>query len=143
MSYKLEAVEVWAVDVINRPGMLARVLEALSNAGAQLEFLVARQASPNTSRVFVAPIKAARQKRAAADVGLVRAGGLYAFRVVGPDAPGLGAKITRAVAAKGINLRGASAAALARKTAFYLAFASDADRKAAMKAVKAALRRRG
>lgn len=142
MSYKIERVDVWAVDTVNRPGMLARLLEAVSHAGGQLEFLVARQVTANTSRVFLAPIKGVRQKTAAQDVGLSPARGMFAFRVVGPDVPGLGARITRAVAAKGINLRGASAAGMAKKVMLYLACASEADMIAAMKAAKAALRKK-
>jgi len=122
MSYTVKKVEVWAGDIRNKPGMLARVLEALSGAGAQLEFMVARRVTSESSRVFVAPIKGAKQKRAAQDVGLVPASGMYAVRIDGPDRPGLGAEITRSVADKGLNLRGASAAAIGKKTVFWLAF---------------------
>lgn len=139
MAYKIGIVEVWAGDILNRPGMLARVLESLSNAGAQLEFLIARKASPSTSRVFLAPIKTKKQKQAADDVGLARAKNLFSLRIEGPDKAGLGARLTRAVAARGINLRGASAAAMGRKTVFYLAFDRQADLKPAAAAIRKAL----
>lgn len=139
MAFSIKPVEVWAGDILNRPGMLARVLEALSNAGAQLEFMIARKASDRTSRVFVAPLRTAKEKRAAADIGLVSAKGLHAFLVEGPDRKGLGARITREVASKGINLRGASAAAVGKKARFYLAFTSAAEMKAAMAAAKKAV----
>lgn len=139
MAYEISKVDVWAVDIVNRAGMLARVLEALRNAGAELEFMIARRAAETTSRVFVAPIKGAKQKAAAKDVGLVPATKLYCLRIEGPDRAGLGADITRAVADQGINLRGASAAAVGKKSMTYLAFESEADLAAAKKIVKKAL----
>ena len=136
MPYTIKKVEVWAGDILNRPGMLARVLEALTNAGAQLEFMIARRLNEKTSRVFLAPIKGVKQHRAASDVGLVRASGMHSLRIEGPDRAGLGARITRAVADRGINLRGASAASMGRKAVFYLAVESEANLKEAMRVVR-------
>ena len=130
MSYQIRPINVWAVDVRNRPGMLARVLEALSNAGAELDLLVARRVTENTSRVFAAPISGPAQSRAAADVGMNPASGMYAISVEGPDRAGLGAGLTRAFAAAGLNLRGVSAARIGPRCAIYLGFESAADAKA-------------
>jgi len=139
MAYTVKKVEVWAGDVANRPGTLARVLEALAQAGAVLEFLVARRVTENTTRVFVAPLKGKKQKQMAGDVGLVPAPGMHTIRIEGPDRAGLGAQVARAVAADGINVRGASAAGLGRKSVFYLAFKTENDAKAAASAVRKAL----
>lgn len=131
MPYTVRNVEVWAADVLNRPGMLARMLEALSNAGAQLEFMVARQRTENSARVFVAPIKGKKQKQAASDVGFVPATGMYAIRVQGNDRAGLGAEISRAVASAGINIRGAAAATIGRQCVINFGFKSADDAKKA------------
>ena len=139
MPYTIKKVEVWAADVQNRPGTLARILEGLSQVGAQLEFLVARRVSENTSRVFIAPLKGKKQKQMANDLGLVSAAGMHSFRIEGPDRAGLGGQITRTVAADGINIRGASAAAIGRKGVFYLAFKTEDEATAAAKAVRKAL----
>ena len=136
MPYTINKVNVWATDVPNQPGTLARVLEGLSNAGAQLEFMIARKVDESISRVFVAPIKGAKQHRAASDVGLTRAAGMHSLRIEGPDRAGLGAEITRAVSEKGINLRGASAAAIGRKAVLYLAVESEQNLKEAMRVVR-------
>lgn len=136
MAYTINKVEVWAGDILNRPGTLARVLEGLTNAGAQLEFMVARRVNEGSSRVFLAPIKGTKQQRAASDVGFARAKGMHSLRIEGPNRAGLGAEITRAVAGKGINLRGASAAAIGRKAVFYLAVETEQARKDAMRAVR-------
>jgi hypothetical protein len=139
MSYTINKVDVWATDIPNRAGTLSSVLEGVSNAGAQLEFLIARKVDDSTSRVFAAPIKGPKQQRAAASVGLARAAGMHSLRIEGPDRAGLGAKITNAVAEKGINLRGASAAAIGKKAVFYLAVESEQDLKSATQAVRKVL----
>ncbi len=141
MPYTINKVDVWAGDILNRPGVLARVIESLTNAGARLEFMIARRVNDKTSRVFLAPLKGAKQHRAASDVGLVRASGMHSLRIEGPDRAGLGAAITRAVADKGINLRGASAAAIGKKAVFYLAMESEQSLREATQVVRKLLRK--
>jgi hypothetical protein len=143
MAVSIKRVEVWAADIMNRPGMLARVLEALASGGANLEFVIARRVSEDTSRVFVAPLRGAKQLRAAADVGLSRAAGMHAIRVEAPDRPGLGAKITRAIAAAGLNIRGLSAAAPKKQSVCYVAFARADEAERAVKVLRKALAARG
>ena len=60
---------------------------------------------------------------------------LHSLRIDGPDKPGLGAKITAALAEGGINLRGLSAVVIGKRFALYLAFDRSAD---ATKAVRLA-----
>lgn len=139
MPYTIKKVDVWAADIPNRPGTLARILDAVSEAGAQLEFMIARRVDDRTSRVFVAPLKGAKQQRAGTAAGLARAQGMHSLRIEGPDRAGLGAKITQAVANDGINLRGASAAAIGRKAVFYLAVQSEKQLKDAMRAARKAV----
>jgi len=141
MAYTINKVDVWAADIPNRAGTLSGILESMSNSGAMLEFMIARKVDENTSRVFVAPIKGAKLQRAAKKAGLGRAEGMHSLRIEGPDRAGLGAKIAQAVAEKGINLRGASAAAMGKKAVFYLAVESDKDLKSASAVVRKALRK--
>ena len=101
--------------------------------------MIARRATAHTSRVFLAPLKGKKQKQAAEDVGLVPADGMHAFRIEGPDRGGLGAEITRAVAKAGINIRGASGAAIGRKVVFYLAFEKESELQDAMKTARKVL----
>jgi UTP:GlnB (protein PII) uridylyltransferase len=112
----------------------------MSEAGASLEFMIARKVDDSTSRVFVAPVKGAKQKHAARNVGLAPASGMHALRIEGTDKAGLGAKITEAVADTGVNLRGASAAGIGKKALFYLAVESEEALKQASKAVRSALK---
>jgi hypothetical protein len=142
MAYSVKKVEVWAGEIADRPGGLAGTVEALSGAGANLEFIVARRApdKPGTGVVFLTPIKGAKQKGAAQANGLATTDSLHSVRVEGADKAGLGAKMTNALAEAGINLRGLSAAALGRRGVSYFAFDSAADADAAIRVLKKALK---
>ena len=141
MAYGIAKTTVWAGDVLNRAGQLARVFEALAAAGANLEFVVARRVSANTSRIFVAPLRTVRERRAAADVGLVPADRMHVLRIDGPNRAGLAAIVTRAAADAGINVRGFSGAVLGTKLVCYLAFESEPDAGLALRAIRKSLAR--
>jgi hypothetical protein len=142
MAYSVKKVEVWAGEIADRPGGLADKIQSLSNAGANLEFIIARRAAdkPGTGVVFVTPIKGAKQKSAAQGTGLASTDSLHSVRVEGPDKAGLGAKMTQAISEAGINLRGLSAAALGRRAVSYLAFDSAADADSAVSILRKALK---
>ena len=101
--------------------------------------MIARKKDEGMSRVFIAPIKGTKVQKAAAAAGLTKATGLYSLRIEGPNKPGVGAKITGAIAEQGINLRGASAAGLGKTALFYFALNSEEDLKAATAAARKAV----
>lgn len=136
MTLQVSRVVVWAVDVPNQPGTLARVMEALRDAGANLEFVIARRVTEETSRIFVAPLKGAKVLRAARAAGLAEAAGMHALRLETPDRLGLGAELARALADRGLNIRGFSAAAVKKQCLCYIAFESESDATAAAKILK-------
>jgi hypothetical protein len=141
MALKVTRVDTWAATIEDRPGGLARKLKALAEGGANLEMVIARRTPerPGEGVVFVAPLKGAKQSRAALAAGFARAEALHTVRAAGPDKPGLGARIAQALAQAGVNLRGLSAAALGKKCVVYLALdtTDDAGRAAAvMKKIK-------
>jgi hypothetical protein len=140
MSFKVTKMEVWSGEIQDRPGGLAGVLRQLADANADLEMAVARRQPerPGAGIVFLGPVKGRKATAAAAVAGLSPAPGVAALRVEGANRPGLGAKMTGAIADSGINLRGLSAAVLGSRFVAYMAFdgAEDADR--AAKAIKAA-----
>jgi hypothetical protein len=142
MAYTIKKVDVWAGEIPDRPGGLADKLAGLGDAGANLEFIVSRRApdKPGTGVVFLTSIKGAKQKKAAQEGGLATTDSLHSVRVEGPDRPGLGTKMTRALADAGINLRGVSAAALGRRAVTYFAFDSAADADTAMRTLKKTLK---
>jgi hypothetical protein len=141
MAYDIKKVDVWAGEIADRPGGLGATVEALSNAGANLEFLVSRRAPdrPGTGVVFLTPVKGTKQNAAQSAV-LSTTDSLHSVRVEGPDKPGLGTQLTRALSDAGINLRGVSAAALGRRMVTYLAFDNAADADKAIRVLRKALK---
>ena len=87
----------------------------------------------------MAPLTGAAQARAAKAEGLAKATNLHSVRVVGPDKPGLCARITAAIADAGINMRGVSAAALGRRSVVYFAFDTAAEATKARRVLKKVL----
>jgi hypothetical protein len=141
MAYTISKVDVWAGTIEDRPGGLAGKLEAVSEAGANLEFVIARRCpeKAGTGVVFLAPLQGASQTRAAKKAGLSKATSLRSIRLEGPDKPGLGTEITRLLADAKVNLRGLSAAAFGRRSVVYFAFDNSADAAKAGRVLKKAL----
>jgi hypothetical protein len=142
MAYSIKKVEVWAGEIDDRPGGLAGKLEGLAKAGANFEFMISRRSpeKPGTGVVFLTPIRGSKQKSAAQESGLSTTDTLHSVRVEGPDRPGLGTKMTRALADAGINLRGVSAAAIGRRAITYFAFDGGADADNAIKILRKTLK---
>lgn len=139
MALKVSKVDVWVGALKDRPGALAGKLRALADAGAELEFLIARRApdKPGAGVVFLTPLKGAKQLAAAKKAGLRKTRSLNSVQIEGPDKPGLGAKLTEALAAKGINLRGLSAAVIGKRFVMHLALDSAAEAAKAVRTLKA------
>jgi len=135
MALKAAKQDVWAAGLVDQPGSLAGKLKALADAGANLEFVIARRTDSKKKEgvVFVTPIKGAKQAAAARKAGFKKTKSLHSVKAEGPDKPGIGARITGALAEAGINLRGLSAAAIGRKMICHIAFDKAAD---AAKAIK-------
>jgi hypothetical protein len=141
MKLDVSRTDTWAATIDDRPGELAEKLAALTAAGANLEFIIARRAPERRGSgvVFVTPLKGAKQVKAAKAAGFEKTASLHSLRVEGADKPGMGAKLTQALAKAGINLRGFSAAAIGKRYVTHLAL--DSAREAARAA--AVLRRLG
>lgn len=138
MSLIVQRTSVWAASIEDRPAGLAEKLTALNGSGAHLEFILARRAPemPGHGVVFIAPLKGVKQMRAADKAGFFPTEALHALRVEGQDESGLGQRLTEALAAANLNLRGFSAATLGRKFVAYLAFDEDEETRAAMRILK-------
>jgi hypothetical protein len=134
---KAQRVDTWAVSIADKPGALAAKLKALSTAGVNLEFVIARRApeKPRTGVIFVTPIKGPKQCGVAGAAGFKKARNLHTVRIEGPDKRGQGAQLAQALAAKGLNLRGMSAAAIGKKFICHIAVDSEADAAKVMRAV--------
>jgi hypothetical protein len=138
MKLKIAREDVWAASIKDRPGGLAGKLAALTEAGANLEFLIARREAsrPGTGVVFVTPLKGAARIKAAKKAGFAKSRSLHSLRVACPDKKGLGVRLTRALAKAGVNLRGLSAAAIGKLCVVHLAFDTAGDVRKAMAVLK-------
>ncbi|MCE9554618.1 MAG: amino acid-binding protein [Planctomycetes bacterium] len=138
MALQVTKHEVWAGDLRDQPGDLARVLTAIGTAGGDLECVIARRQpdAPGMGVVFVTPVKGKKVQQAAVLVGLCRAENIATLRVEGPDKPGLGGQMMSAIGDAGINVRGVTSAVLGNKFVAYIGFDSDAEAATAAKALK-------
>ena len=138
MKVDVSCVDVWAASMEDRPGGLAQKLDALAQAGADLEFVIARRSSacPETGVVFVTPIKGPRQIRAARKAGFEKTKSLHGIRISTGNKPGYGAELTKQFAEAGLNLRGFSGAAVGNRAVIHVAFDSEADVRKALHLLK-------
>ena len=138
MSLTVTKVDVWAAQIEDKPGGLAKLLGTLAGAGANLECVIARRDPSNAGKgvAFLTPVKGAVRKAATAE-GLKPAEKLATLKVEGNDAPGIGSRIMSAIADAGVNLRGVSGAVVGRKFVVYLGFDEKADADKAARVLKA------
>ena len=128
MPMQIRRVQVWSVEISDRPGAAAAKLAYLNQAGADLEFLFTRPnpAKPNTSVLFLAPITGPEQIQAARAAGFAPDVNVAMLCVEGENHLGMSYEIMSSLAVAGINLRGLAVSCIARRFAAYLAF-DDAD----------------
>ena len=134
MALTVERVDVWAASIKDQPGGLANALAPLSEAGADLEFVISRRAPdmPGSGVVFLTPLRGDAQTVAAAKAGFAIAESLHSVRVEGDNRAGIGAELTKKLADAGINLRGLSAAVIGPRFIMYLAVDTSEDAEKAM-----------
>jgi hypothetical protein len=129
MDLIVERVDVWAATIRDEVGGLAHLLTGLKEAGADLDFIIARRAAekPGTGVVFVTPLRGDREVAAAADLGFNATSSIHSLRIEGENEPGVAAGITKKLAAAGINLRGLSVAVIGARFILYIGLDTDAD----------------
>ncbi|MGA9268065.1 MAG: ACT domain-containing protein [Rhodomicrobium sp.] len=133
----VEHVDAWAATIEDKAGGLAPLLAALREAGADLQFIIARRAEPGKGVVFITPLQGDREIAAAAEVGFNVAHTLHSVRVMGFDRPGVAAELTQKLADGGINLRGFSLSVIGRQYLAYAAVDSLSDANKVIEILKA------
>ncbi|MBN2296867.1 MAG: hypothetical protein JXM70_30860 [Pirellulales bacterium] len=138
MSLIVEHVDVWAATIPDRPGGLADKLAPLAEAGADLQFAIARRApdKPGTGVLFVTPLQSEAETSAGAQAGFAVADSLHSLRVEGDNKSGIGVLIAKTIADAGINLRGLSAAVIGDRFTMYLALDTVDDAQKAMSLIQ-------
>jgi hypothetical protein len=124
MDLIVEKEDVWIASLEDKPGALAGKLTALADAGADLDFVIARRSPerPGMGVVFVTPLNGDAELKAATAIGFSAINRLHSVRVEGVNEAGISGKITDKLAAAGINLRGFSAAVIGTRFVLHLAF---------------------
>ena len=132
----VDRVELWAASIPDNPGELSKKLAGLKNAGADLDFIIARRdhERPGYAVLFIDPLRREREMTAAQALGFTASKSVYSVRVEGDNRPGIAADITQRIAEAGLNLRGFSASTCGSRFLMYLGFdvAEDADRSMAI-----------
>lgn len=125
----IENVNVWAASIKDEPGGLALVLAGLRDAGADLDFVIARRApeEPGTGVVFVTPLRGDREIAAASNMGFNVTRSLHSIRVEGVNRSGIAAELAEKLADGGINIRGFSGATIGTRFILYIGFDSQED----------------
>jgi hypothetical protein len=129
MDLIVERVNVWAATIRDKVGGLAHLLTGLRQAGADLDFIIARRApeKPGEGVVFVTPLRGDREIAAAAELGFNVTSSVQSVRVEGENRPGVAAELTEKLAAAGINLRGLSAAVIGTRFIIYIGLDNPED----------------
>ena len=125
----VEKLDIWSAVIDDKPGGLAKILTGLKDAGADLDFVLARRSpdKPGSGVVFVSPLRGDKETGAASYLGFNVVRSLDSLRVEGPNKPGIAAGVTEKLATAGINLHGLSAGIIGPKFVMYISFDSEAD----------------
>lgn len=129
MKLDVARVDVYSANLQDKPGALAKKLTVLSDAGADLEFLLAHRHENRRGKgvAYVAPLKGAAQSKAARKARFTKANRLSVLRVEGADKPGVGTTITTALGDAGINVREITTVTTGKKFVVHVALDSAAD----------------
>jgi hypothetical protein len=138
MSLIVEREDVWVAGIADKPGTMADKLATLAEAGADLDFVIARRSPEKrgTAALFVTPLQGDREIDAASEAGFSVTSRLHSVRVQGENEPGIAAKISARLAKAGLNLRGFSGAVIGKQFVVHVGLDSKEDADKAIKVLK-------
>lgn len=136
----VERVHVWSASLVDKPGGLSTILRGLDEAGADLDFIIARRApeKPGTGVVFLSPLRGDREVRAASTLGFNLSSSIAAVRIEADNEPGAASRLADLIADEAINIRGFSGAVIGRRYIAYIGFDSPVDANKAVDLIKEA-----
>ena len=140
MDLLVDRVDVWAASTVDKPGGFSGILKGLYEAGADLDFVIARRApdKPGTGVVFLTPIRGDREVEAASTLGFNLTSSVDSVRVEGDNVRGAAARLEELIADAGINIRGFSVAVIGPRYIAYIGFDSTSDAEKAAKIIQEA-----
>lgn len=129
MAITVKKIELWNVTVENKPGALARILEPLAEAGADLEVVMGTSmpGDDGMASIGVFPVKGRKAMSAARSAGLEPAASMPSLLVTGDDYAGLGRQMSEALAQAGINIGVAFAQVVGENFSALFGFAKPED----------------
>ncbi len=138
MPLEVTKIDVYQAGLSDRKGALAEKLGKLSDAGADLEFVSAHrdEKSSDGAVLYVAPLKGAKQNRAAKEAQFTKASRLSVIRVEGEETPGMLASIMQELAAKGVNIGAVTTAGTRGVFIAHVALKTPADAPKAIRALR-------
>jgi hypothetical protein len=139
MAVTVKKAVLWRREIENKPGELARTLEPLARAKADLGVVMAYRYPGDETRgaVEVYPVTTKKATAAAGEAGL-SAAAIPALLVEGDNKPGLAHALSQAVADAGINLSFFVAQAVGRRFSAVVGFESEEDARKATPLIKKA-----
>ena len=139
MAVSVKGITLWRREVDNRPGALARTLESLVGAGADLKVLMAYRypGDEATAAIELYPVSGKKATAAAQAAGLA-ATSIPALLVQGDNRAGQAYAATRAIADAGISLNFFLAQVIGNRYSAVLGFETGADAQRASGLIKKA-----
>ena len=138
MAVTIKKIALWRGRIENTPGALARALEPLTAAKADLSVLMGyHEPGQSQSVVELYPVTGAKATAAAQGSGLHPAA-QASLLVSGDNRAGVGLRMARALGEAGININFLVAQATGKKYSMVFGFASDTDAATAAKLIKKA-----
>jgi len=139
MAVTVKKAVLWRREVDNQPGMLANALQPLSEAGADLQVVMAYRypGDQNKAAIELYPVSGKKSVAAAQTAGLAPSS-ISTLLVEGDNRPGLGHAIAKAIGDAGINMSFVMVQVVGRRYSALVGFESEADASKAATLVKRA-----
>jgi hypothetical protein len=137
MGLTLKRITLWRTEVGNTPGILARVLAPLADAGANLQIVMGYRFPGNETKaaIEIYPVAGKKVVNAASSAGL-SASTIPTLLVEGDNKQGLGKAIAEAIAEAGINLGFVVTQVIGKRYSLVIGFESEEDAKRATSLIK-------
>ena len=140
MAVTVKKAILWRREVDNQPGMLANTLQPLSEAGADLQVVMAYRYPGGENAIELYPVSGKKSAAAAQTAGLAPSS-ISTLLVEGDNRPGLGHAIAKAVGDAGINMSFVMAQVVGRRYSAVFGFENEADASKAATLIKRATAR--
>lgn len=137
MAVTVKKAMFWRKEVDNQPGMLARTLQPLAEAGADLQVVMAYRypGGEDKAAIELHPVSGRKPNAAARAAGLAP-WSIPVLLVEGDNKPGLGHAVAKAIGDAGINMGFVMAQVVGRKYAAVFGFENQADANKAATLIK-------